>query len=70
MLKNSRKNPNDLTRFIEKITTDTHGEVIEKYYTLDKAKINEEAMYDGFYAITMNLENEDVKAIISISERR
>ncbi|MEF9920490.1 MAG: IS1634 family transposase [Erysipelotrichaceae bacterium] len=69
-LKNSRKNPNDPARFIEKITTDTNGEVIEEHYTLDIAKINEEAMYDGFYAITTNLEDEDVKAIISVSERR
>lgn len=27
-------------------------------------------MYDGFYAVTTNLEDEDVKAIIKISERR
>lgn len=69
-LKSSRKNPNDPSRFIEKITTNENGEVIEEYYTLDEARIHEEAMYDGFYAITTNLEDEDVKAIISISERR
>lgn len=69
-LKKTRKNPNDPARFIEKITTDENGEVIEEYYSLDQEKINEEAKYDGFYAITTNLEDDDVKAIISVSERR
>lgn len=69
-LKKTRKNPNDPARFIEKITTDKNGEVIEEYYSLDQEKIKEEAKYDGFYAITTNLEDDDVKAIISVSERR
>ncbi|WP_455682818.1 IS1634 family transposase [Thomasclavelia sp.] len=69
-LKKNRKNPNDPARFIEKITMDKNGEVIEEYYSLDQSKINDEAMYDGFYAITTNLEDDDVKAIIDVSERR
>ena len=69
-LKKNRKNPNDPARFIEKIAMDKNGEVIEEYYNLDQNKINDEAMYDGFYAITTNLEDDDVKAIIDVSERR
>lgn len=44
--------------------------MIEEYYSLDQEKIKDESMYDGFYAVTTNLEDEDVKAIIKISERR
>ncbi len=69
-LKKNRKNPNDPARFIEKIAMDKNGEVIKEYYSLDQNKINDEAMYDGFYAITTNLEDDDVKAIIDVSERR
>lgn len=69
-LKKNRKNPNDPARFIEKITTDKNGEVVEEHYALDNAKIADEAMYEGFYAITTNLEDDDIKAIIDISERR
>lgn len=69
-LKKNRKNPNDPARFIEKITTDKNGEIVEEYYSLDNIKIADEAMYDGFYAITTNLEDDDIKAIIDISERR
>lgn len=69
-LKKNRKNPNDPARFIEKIAMDKNGEVIEEYYSLDQNKINDEAIYDGFYAITTNLEDDDVKAIIDVSERR
>lgn len=69
-LKKNRKNPNDPARFIEKIATDKNGEIIEEYYTLDINKIREEEMYDGFYAITTNLEDDDIKSIIEVSERR
>lgn len=69
-LKKNRKNPNDPARFIEKVTTNQNGEVVEEYYSLDNAKIADEAMYDGFYGITTNLEDDNIKAIIDISERR
>lgn len=69
-MKKNRKNPNDPARFIEKITTDENGVIIEEHYALNQDKINDEAMYDGFYAITTNLEDDDVAAIITISERR
>ena len=69
-LKKARKNPNDPARFIEKITTNENGEVIEEHYVMDIQKIKEEEMYDGFYAITTNLEDDNVKSIIAVSERR
>ena len=69
-LKKNRKNPNDPARFIEKVTTNQNGEVVEEYYSLDNAKLVDEAMYDGFYKITTNLEDDNIKAIIDISERR
>ena len=52
------------------MTTDENGEIVEEYYTLDISKIKEEEKYDGFYAITTNLEDDDIKAIIEVSERR
>lgn len=61
-LKKNRKNPNDPARFIEKVTTNQNGEVVEEYYSLDNAKIADEAMYDGFYGITTNLEDDNIKA--------
>lgn len=69
-LKKARKNPNDPARFIEKITTNENGEVVEEHYVMDVQKIKEEEMYDGFYAITTNLEDDDIKTIIAVSERR
>ena len=35
-----------------------------------KRKIREEEMYDGFYTSTTNLEDDDIKSIIEVSERR
>lgn len=69
-LKKNHQNPNDPARFTKKMTTNENGEIIEEYYTLDISKIKEEEKYDGFYAITTNLEDDDIKAIIEVSERR
>ena len=69
-LKKNRKNPNDPARFIEKHTTDKNGEIIEEYFALNHEKIHEEEIYDGFYAITTNLEDDNVNEIIKVSERR
>lgn len=69
-MKKCRNNPNDPARFIEKITADKNGEIVKDYYTLNEEAIFEESLYDGFYAVTTNLEDDDVGAILSISERR
>lgn len=69
-IKKQRRNLNDPARFIETIINNENGEIIEKNYILNEVKILEESQYDGFYAITTNLEDDDVTKIIAISERR
>ena len=64
------KSPNDPARFIQKTSVTNDGEIAKKsLYELDEARINEEAMYDGFYAVVTNLEG-DIKEIININKRR
>ena len=63
-------NENDPKRFIKIISTTPYGEVAEtNNYTLNQEKINEEALYDGLYAICTNLED-NVEEIIKINKRR
>ena len=63
-------NENDPKRFIDVIPTTKDGEVAENNnYILNQEKINEEALYDGLYAICTNLED-DVSEIIKINKRR
>lgn len=69
-MKKERRNPNDPARFIDKITVTENGELIEDQYHLNQELITDEALYDGFYAITTNLEDDDVTSIIAVSERR
>lgn len=68
-LKRGTKNPNDPKRFIDKVNVDANGEKIDTYYFLNEDKIKEEAKYDGFYAVSTNLED-DVSRIININKRR
>lgn len=68
-LKRATNNPNDPKRFIDKSNVNENGEVMEEYYYLNIDKINDEAKYDGFYAVSTNLED-DVSRIISINSRR
>ena len=61
---------NDFKRFIEKASVTTDGEVAEKeLFSINKTLISKEAMYDGFYAVCTNLEDE-VSDIISVNHRR
>jgi len=63
-------NENDPKRFIITTSTTSNGEVAdENYYSLNQDKINEEAKYDGLYAVCTNLED-DVNEIININKRR
>ena len=63
-------NENDPKRFIDVIPTTKDGEVAENNnYILNQEKINEEALYDGLYAVCTNLED-DVSEIIKINKRR
>ena len=69
-LKKNRKNPNDPARFIIKTSTTENGEVADREYcTLNLDKINEEKMYDGFYAVATDLDD-DPEAIVAINRHR
>ena len=63
-------NENDPKRFIINTPTTEYGEIAENnHYSLDEDKINDEAKYDGLYAVCTNLED-DVIDIIAINKRR
>lgn len=69
-IKKNTKNPNDPKRLIKETCTTENGEIAdEKYYELDFQKIAEEAKYDGFYAVSTNLED-DVARVIGINQKR
>lgn len=64
------KNQNDPARFIQKTSITPDGEVADKsVYELDEERIREEAMYDGFYAVVTNLEDNPAE-IIKINKQR
>ena len=61
---------NDPKRFITVTNTTTDGEVAEEtYYSIDQSIIDEEAKYDGLYAVCTNLED-TVEEIIKVNHRR
>ena len=61
---------NDPKRFIEVTNTTSSGEVAdESYYQINQEKIDEEAKYDGLYAVCTNLED-SVDEIIKVNHRR
>jgi transposase len=64
------KNQNDPARFIQKTSITSDGEIADKsVYELDEERICEEAMYDGFYAVVTNLEDNPAE-IIKINKQR
>ena len=64
------KGSNDPARFIQRTAVTEDGEIAQKnIYQLDEAKILEESMYDGFYAVVTNLEG-DIREIIDINKQR
>lgn len=68
--KRKTRNPNDPARFVKKTPVTGDGEIAEKYvYDLDQDRVDEEAQYDGFYAVITNLEG-DVREIIRINQQR
>ncbi len=63
-------NANDYKRFIQKTACTSDGEVADKeLYGIDAKLIENEAAYDGFYAVCTNLED-DAAAIINVNKRR
>lgn len=68
--KRNRNNPNDPTRFIKKLSVTDNGEIAQTTLcALDEEKINEESIYDGFYAVSTDIDT-DISEIISINKRR
>ena len=66
----SKAKQNDPKRFIKTTTYTDSGEVAENSaYSIDQSIIDEEAKYDGLYAVCTNLED-TVEEIIEINHRR
>lgn len=64
------KNQNDYRRFIDSISSTDNGEVAENIiYSINEELINEEAKYDGYYALTTNLVG-DINEILKIVKGR
>lgn len=64
-----KKGPNDVTRFIKRTSKSKSNDTVYDAYELDMELIRQEEMYDGFYAIATNLDD-DAKTIIEINEGR
>lgn len=68
--KKNRKNPNDPARFIRTTAVTENGEAAsEVSCELNQEVIDQETMYDGFYAVTTDLDG-DIAEIIAINQRR
>jgi len=65
-----KANQNDYKRFISKISVTEYGEVAEnEAYSINKEAIEAEEIYDGFYAVCTNLED-DVASVVKVNHRR
>lgn len=64
-----KKGPNDIKRFMKRITKTKSGEKASISYELDKEKIAEEEKYDGYYAVATNL-SDPAKDILAVSHKR
>jgi len=65
-----KRNQNDFKRFISPINITADGEIADKViYSLNEEAIATEAMYDGFYAVCTNLDD-DASAIAKVNHRR
>jgi len=66
----AKKNAQDYRRFINKLPVTTDGEIVsETVLELNRALADEEAKYDGFYAVTTNLDD-DIENIIKVNKYR
>jgi len=64
-----KKGPNDVRRFMKRISQTKSGEKAEVKYVLDEDKITEEEKYDGYYAVATNL-MDPAKDILAVSHKR
>ena len=68
--KKNRKNPNDPARFIGTTAATKDGETADIHHYLDEGKIEDEARYDGLYAVCTDLLDDEVRDILKVSEGR
>lgn len=64
-----KKGPNDVKRFMKRISQTKSGEKASVMYKLDEEKIAGEERYDGYYAVATNLQD-PVKDILAVSRKR
>ncbi len=64
-----RKGPNDVRRFMKRVTRTKSGEKATVEYVLDDAKIAEEEKYDGYYAVATNLQD-PAKDVLAVAHKR
>ena len=64
-----KKGPNDVKRFMKRISQTKSGEKASVMYKLDEEKIAEEERYDGYYAVATNLQD-SAKDILAVSHKR
>ena len=65
-----KASPNDCKRFISQINCTSTGEIADKsFYSLNYETIEDEAKYDGFYAVCTNIQDDTVD-IIKINKKR
>ena len=65
-----KHNQNDYKRFIEKTSITPDGEIAEtELYRINAESISKEELFDGFYAVCTNLED-DAPSIIKVNHRR
>lgn len=64
-----KKGPNDVRRFMKRISKAKPGEKADVEYILDEDKIAGEEKYDGYYAVATNL-TDPAKDILAVSRKR
>lgn len=64
-----KKGPNDVKRFMKRISHTKSGENAVVTYKLDEERIAEEEKYDGYYAVATNL-LDPAKDILAVSHKR
>ena len=64
-VKKERKNPNAPARFIGKVDATKDGEVAKIHNYLDEEKIQSESLYDGLYAVSTDLLDDEVGDIFA-----
>lgn len=65
------KNQRDPRYYIQACATTENGEVADEvWYELNEERIREEEAMDGFYAVTTNLEDNDIAEVLKVNKGR